>query len=570
MKTILINARECSISGGEIRIAALDGSQLDAFHIETEWKENIKGNIYRAYVSNVEPSLQAAFVDYGATRHGFLALSDVAAHAVRDDGPPHPRHINEALKRRQPITVQVLKEEVGNKGAALTTYISLPGRYVVLIVGGDGHGISRKIESDEERQRIRALTRELNLPPGFGFIVRTAGMDQPKTALARDVKYLLKLWQTIEKKIAQAQPPALVHQEQGLITRTLRDYLTTDIGRIVVDTQEALQEVQDFLQLVWPRGIKNLELYQKPRPLFAEFNIETQIDSLYQRRVSLPSGGSLVIDQTEALVAIDVNSGKSTKEQRQSETAYRTNLEAVNEAARQLRLRDLGGIIVLDLIDMADAKHNSEVEQHFKLAIKRDKARFEVGRISSHGLLIMTRQRIRPALSLAMTPCPHCDRTGLMRPIQSEVSRLFRLLADKLATSVTASQKAKVSVRAKAEVALSILNERRNEMLALEKQFRAAIFVEPFAHDQGGEPQIQIEANDAPLRENESVTKKTVSPAPQHEANLTASGDQALNAPISGAPKRRRRPRRRRKPLTATDVAPVVASVVPENDGIKS
>jgi ribonuclease E len=479
LKTILFNAREQSSSGGEVRVAIVEGTEgaarLVDLDIETEDREKNKGNIYRGSVMNIEPSLQAAFVNYGGQRHGFLPAGEVAPEAYHGEAAKNPRQITDMLKRRQAITVQVVKDEIGNKGAALTTYISLPGRYLVLMPGSDMKGISRKIEDEEERQRIRELTQSLEPPPGFGLIVRTAGLNQPKQALAQDLKYLLRLWAQIEKKIESAAVPALIHREQDITLRTLRDYLTPDVTRIVFDTPESLKDGREFVKQVAPKLVRSLELHEGEQSIFSAFGIEAQVESLYERRVALASGGSIIIEPTEALVSVDVNSGKMTKPRDHEETAYQTNLEAAAEVARQLRLRDLGGIIVIDFIDMENAAHKTEVEKRVREAIKNDKARIKIGHISPNGTLELTRQRIRSTLHGGVTiPCPHCGGSGTRRSPNSENASALRALGDKLAAEPLLSG-ARLVMETHAELALRLLNERRRELAELEARYHVPI-----------------------------------------------------------------------------------------------
>ncbi len=494
MKTILFNAREGSVPGGEVRVAIVEGGaspKLMDLDVESDGREKNKGNIYRGIVTNVEPSLQAAFVDYGGTRHGFLPIGDVAPTAYRDDAPKNARQITDMLKRKQPITVQVLKDEIGSKGAALTTYVSLPGRYLVLAPGSDMQGISRKIESEEERNRIRQITQSLNPPKDMGLIVRTAGLNQAKQALSQDLKYLVKLWAQIEKKIAAAaHPPTLVHREQDITLRTLRDYLTPDVERVVFDTEESLEAGHEFIKQVAPRLVKHLELHKEEQSLFSAFGIESQVESLYESRVDLPSGGSLVIEQTEALVAIDVNSGKMTKPRDHEETAFQTNCQAAHEVARQLRLRDMGGIVVVDFIDMESAAHKSEVEKIIREAAKADKARMKIGHISPNGTLELTRQRIRSALQGGTTvACPHCAGTGVVRSAVTQNARLLRAVADRLVADKPPAG-AQVVLTAASDAALRLLNERRRELAELEARHGVSISITPGGH--GDAYQIEV------------------------------------------------------------------------------
>jgi ribonuclease E len=348
---------------------------------------------------------------------------------------------------------------------------------------GEGAHISRKIEDEEERRRIKALAASLDPPENVGLIVRTAGMEQPKQVLARDLKYLLGLWNDIEARFRSAGGAALLHQDHDAILRTLRDYLTTDVNRIIVDTPQAYQTARTFISIAMPKQESMVELYDGRRSIFTEYDVEKEVESLYQRRAPLPGGGYLVIDQTEALVSIDVNSGKHTKEGSQEETAYRTNLEAVTEVARQLKLRDLGGIVVVDLIDMLNANHRAEVEKRFREAIKSDKARFKVSPISQHGLLELTRQRIRPALlEGTMVTCPECDGRGRVRAPQSQGTHVLRAIADKLSAELAQGQSARLTVDAELDLAMHLLNERRDSIASLEEQHGVVIRIQVKSH----------------------------------------------------------------------------------------
>ncbi|MCC6807677.1 MAG: Rne/Rng family ribonuclease [Deltaproteobacteria bacterium] len=546
-RTILINAREGDMPHGEVRVAIIENGSLTDFDVDPQWKEKTRGNIYRGVITNVEPALQAAFVDFGAKKQGFLSFSDVAPHAYRPDAPKNARTITEALKRKQHVTVQILKEEIGQKGAALTTYVSLPGRYLVLMPSGEGAHISRKIEDEEERRRIKALAASLDPPENVGLIVRTAGMEQPKAVLARDLKYLLKMWEGIEARFRAATRPTLLHQDHDAILRTLRDYLTPDVTRIIVDTPQAFDTAKEFIAVAMPKQESMLERYDGRRPLFTEFNVETQVEALFSRRAPLPTGGYLIIDQTEALVSIDVNSGKNNREGSQEETAFRTNIEAVTEVARQLKLRDLGGIVVVDLIDMMNPNHRAEVEKRFKEAIKSDKARFKVSPISQHGLLELTRQRIRPALLEGMmTTCPECDGRGRVRALQSEGTHLLRAVADRLAHELASGQSAKVTLDVPVEVAMHLLNDRRPALQALEAQHNAHIRVQAKTHLPAPHYAISLDKDFAPPAVHEPRR-----PAPitmdEPDAELPgAEAEPAAAVPVAegGAKKRRRRGRR--------------------------
>jgi len=486
-----------ALDSKEVCVAILENQELIDFTVDTQWHKKNKGNIYLGIVSNIEASLDAAFVNYGEDRHGFLPLSDIIPAAYKEDAPQKPKHIFDVVKRKQPILVQVLKEEIGNKGAALTTAISLPGRYLVLMPGSpDLQGISRKIESEDERQRIRSLTQSLKLSDNMGVIVRTAGMDKNKTVLQRDVRYLQKLWEQIDKQRKHTQTPQLLYREQDLVLRTLRDYLNDQVEKIIIDDEASFLAAQNFIRLIAPKQAHVLEFYQKPKPIFSEYNIDAKIDCLFERRVALSSGGSLVIDQTEGLVSIDVNSGRMTKERDQEETAFKTNMEAASEIAKQLRLRDLGGIIVIDFIDMSKQLHRQTLETQFKQLLKQDKARMNVGKISSFGLLEMTRQRIRPSIAEGvLSVCKECAGSGRVHTQPYQLNRYLRQLTDKLASSLNEPHlfDSKVLVELPADMALLILNQRRGMLQSLERQFLTHITVQIHADPKHKEIVVHVD-----------------------------------------------------------------------------
>lgn len=523
-RTILINARE-SLLGAEIRVVIAEEGHVVDFDLSNHASKTTKGNIYLGTVLTVEPSLEAAFVNYGTTRHGFLPFSDVTPAAYCEGAPSNPGAITDVLKRKQPVIVQVLKEEIGTKGAALTTAISLPGRYLVLVPGSDLQGISRKIENEEERQRIKQITQSLPIPQGMGVIVRTAGLEQNKTVLLRDLKYLLKLWQQIEKRAQQVKSPCLLSEEHNLVLRTLRDYLTPDVTRIVVDDEAVFEEAREFLKLFAPRQVKALEMYQESRPLFNAFMVESQVEALFGRRVQLKSGGSLVIEQTEALVSIDVNSGRMTQELSHEETAYRTNVEAAKEIARQLRLRDLGGIIVIDFIDMSKEQRRRDVEKILRDEMQQDKARIRFGHISAFGLLELTRQRLRPALRFSsMEICTQCNGSGYMRSSSSEAMRLLRSLHERLATQTRAGEHYQVTLAVLPYVLMTLLNDKRKELAKLEETYHCAISV--VARTDLGEPYFAITL--------ERIEKERTQANPSNKNQSKSAGAQGKNgAPVS-------------------------------------
>lgn len=474
MKRMLINATQLE----ELRVAMVDGQKLYDLDIETPGKEQKKSNVYKGKITRVEPSLEAAFVDYGADRHGFLPFKEITRaffDPQNSAGATRP-NIKDAIKEGQEIVVQVEKEERGNKGAALTTFISLAGRYLVLMPNNPrAGGVSRRIEG-EDRQEIREAVNNLDIPEGMGLIVRTAGLGRSLDELQWDLDYLLHLWNAIEAASQQKKAPCLIYQESNIIIRALRDYLRADIGEILIDDAKVYQQAKDFIQQVMPHNLPRLKLYQDNIPLFTRFQIESQIETAYQREVNLPSGGVIVIDYTEALVSIDVNSARATKGSDIEETALNTNLEAAEEITRQLRLRDLGGLIVIDFIDMAVARNQREVENRLREALKMDRARVQVGRISRFGLLEMSRQRLRPSLDEAShVICPRCDGQGTIRNVESLALAILRLLEEEAMKEKTGRVTAQLPLR----VATFLLNEKRENIRAIEQRYRVSLLLIP-------------------------------------------------------------------------------------------
>ena len=468
-KKMLINATHAE----EHRVAIVESGVLTELGVEVAGREPTKGNIYKAAVVRVEPGLQAAFVDYGAERLGFLQIDEVNAAVVKPDfkGNGRPR-INDVLHRGQEILVQIVKEERGTKGAALTTYLSLAGRYMVLMPGTPTRGVSRKAEDDKQRKQMKKALSTLDLPENVGCIVRTAALDQTSEELERDYLYLMRLYeniQTLEKKV---KAPALIYKESNLVIRSIRDYFTTEMDEVLIDDPEVYREAREFFQAVMPDQLHLVKQHQERRPIFSRYQIEEQIETINRNKVPLPSGGSIVIDSTEALVAIDVNSGKMAGETNVEATATRTNLEAAEEVARQLRLRDLGGLIVIDFIDMRERKHNRQVEDKLKEATARDKARITVGHISQFGMLEMSRQRIKPALAEGVyRTCPHCQGAGKIRSVETLAISVLRRLHAALAKG----QIAEAEVQMAREVASFLLNEKREELVEMERRYHADI-----------------------------------------------------------------------------------------------
>lgn len=485
MKRMLINATQAE----ELRVAIVDGQQLFDLDIETASKEQRKSNIYKGRVTRVEPSLEAAFVDYGADRHGFLPLKEVAVQYFSEAGKAAPSRatIKDALREGQELMVQVDKEERGNKGAALTTFISLAGRYLVLMPNSpDAGGVSRKVEG-EDRQALKSVLDQLELPDGMGLIVRTAGVGRDASELKADLAYLTQVWSAIDAAYRERSGGFLIYQESKLIIRALRDYWRADVGEIVIDTEELYEQARDFVRQVMPHNLKRLKLYQEQVPLFSRFQIESQIERVFAREVRLPSGGSIVIDHTEALTAIDINSARATKGSDIEETAFNTNLEAADEIARQMRIRDLGGLLVIDFIDMESGKHRNEVEQRLTDAVKHDRARIQLGRISRFGLLELSRQRLRPSLGEStQIVCPRCSGHGRIRSVESLALSILRLIEEDALKDNTAQ----VIVQVPNEVANFLLNEKRAMIAGLEARHEVQVLI--VANDTLDTPKFDI------------------------------------------------------------------------------
>ncbi len=467
---IIINA----VDPGECRIAKIKDSKLEEFHIESAARESTQGNVYKAVISRVEPSLQAVFVDYGAERHGFLQKNEIHSDYFQDNSSQESP-ITDMVKKGQELLVQITKDPFMKKGAMLTTFISLPGRFIVLLPGSDTRGVSRKIEDENERNRLKIIMNNLRLPEGFGIIIRTAGADSTKTLVSKDLAYLLRLWKNIKGNVMKAKAPAILFKERNLVVRSIRDYFTQDVDEILIDDPAVYREAKNFINIISPRQAKNVKLHQGARPIFTKYQLESQIASIFENRVKLKAGGSIVIEQTEAMVSIDVNSGKATHEKSIEQTAFMTNLEAAEEIARQLELRDLGGLIVIDFIDMRNAKHKIEVERVLKTHLKGDKAKTKVGRISKFGLLEMSRQRIRPSIAFgSYQTCRYCHGKGLtLSPETLGVSFLRKLSLDTLKNNIS-SVKGIVPV----EVAKYLLNKKRKEILDLEARRDISITIE--------------------------------------------------------------------------------------------
>ena len=475
MKRMLFNATHAE----ELRVAIVDGQKLIDIDIESAGHESRKSNIYKGIITRVEPSLEACFVNYGEERHGFLPFKEISKAFFKAGTEVSRARIQDAISEGQEVIVQVDKEERGNKGAALTTFISLAGRYLVLMPNNPrGGGVSRRVEG-EDRQELRETMDKLEIPSGMSMIARTAGIGRNAEELQWDLNYLLQLWRAIESAAGTAAGPFLIYQESSLVIRAIRDYFTPDVGEILIDTEDVCEQARQFMAHVMPDNVIRVKRYRDDIPLFSRFQIEHQIETAYSRIVPLPSGGSIVIDHTEALVAIDVNSARATKGGDIEETALRTNLEAADEAARQMRLRDLGGLIVIDFIDMENSKNQREVEQRLKDALHYDRARVQMGKISRFGLMELSRQRLRPALNEGThITCPRCNGTGVIRDVESSALHVLRVIQEEAMKENTATVHAQVPV----DVATYLLNEKRAEIAKMEARLKVEIVLIPNKH----------------------------------------------------------------------------------------
>jgi len=475
MKRMLFNATQQE----ELRVAIVDGQKLIDIDIEAAGREQRKGNIYKGVITRIEPSLEACFVNYGEERHGFLPFKEVARSYFKEGIDVRNASIKDALREGQEIIVQVEKEERGQKGAALTSFISLAGRYLVLMPNNPrGGGVSRRIEG-EDRQELREAMSQLEVPDGMSIIARTAGIGRDATELQWDLSYLMQLWKAIDEAAKGNSAPLLIYLESSLVIRAIRDYFQPDIGEILIDTDDIYEQAAAFMSVVMPDNLPRVKRYQDDVPLFSRFQIEHQIETAYSRTVPLPSGGAIVIDHTEALVSVDVNSARATRGSDIEETATRTNLEAADEIARQARLRDLGGLIVIDFIDMESSKAQKDVENRLRDALRHDRARVQMGKISKFGLMEMSRQRLRPALSEGShVTCPRCNGTGHIRDTESSALQVLRIIQEEAMKENTAAIHTQVPV----EVAAFLLNEKRAEVIKIETRFKVNVLMVPNKH----------------------------------------------------------------------------------------
>ncbi len=475
MKRMLFNATQQE----ELRVAIVDGQKLIDIDIEAAGREQRKGNIYKGVITRIEPSLEACFVNYGEERHGFLPFKEVARTYFKEGIDVRNASIKDVLREGQEIIVQVEKEERGQKGAALTSFVSLAGRYLVLMPNNPrGGGVSRRIEG-EDRQELRDAMSQLDIPDGMSIIARTAGIGRDATELQWDLSYLMQLWKAIDEAAKGNSAPLLIYLESSLVIRAIRDYFQPDIGEILIDTDDIYEQAAAFMSVVMPDNLPRVKRYQDDVPLFSRFQIEHQIETAYSRTVPLPSGGAIVIDHTEALVSVDVNSARATRGSDIEETATRTNLEAADEIARQARLRDLGGLIVIDFIDMESSKAQKDVENRLRDALRHDRARVQMGKISKFGLMEMSRQRLRPALSEGShVTCPRCNGTGHIRDTESSALQVLRIIQEEAMKENTAAIHTQVPV----EVAAFLLNEKRAEVIKIETRFKVNVLMVPNKH----------------------------------------------------------------------------------------
>lgn len=559
----------------EARVAIVQDGRLMELNIEISGKEQTKGNIFKGVVVRVEPGLQAAFVDIGHKKPGFIQMGDLHPDAWqwREDIPEAERkrrpRIQDVLRRGQELIVQVEKDARDMKGSALTGYLSLPGRYMVLMPGDTAAGISRKIEDNASRKELKALVAELQVPEGYGYIVRTEALGRTAEELKKDLEYLLGVHARIKQQAAHVKGPVEIYRDAGIILRTIRDHFSDDIDEVLVDDKAAFQQAVDFFKEIMPGCEKLVKLHKEKRPIFSKYQLEEQIDQLYEKRVPLPSGGSLVIEPTEALVSIDVNSGKSSGERGVEDTAFKTNMEAAAEVARQLRLRDLGGLVVIDFIDMRDTRHNKDVEQTLKDALKMDKARVNLGRISQFGMMEMSRQRIAKNINDAIhLECPHCEGRGRVKSVEAMAVSFLR----KVHGAAAKGQIAEVRGGLPLEVAYFLLNRKKRELAQIENDYEIVVTVKGKPSFLLNQLELETMRREKPLREEGGEPDSETSP-------LIIAHDEAYDTPIAvaeplaeaNAKKKRKRKRKKKagsgepavEQATVQDDVPSV--VVPEN-----
>lgn len=558
MKRMLFNATQQE----ELRVAIVDGQKLIDIDIEAAGREQRKGNIYKGVITRIEPSLEACFVNYGEERHGFLPFKEVARAYFKEGVDVRNASIKDALREGQEIIVQVEKEERGQKGAALTSFISLAGRYLVLMPNNPrGGGVSRRIEG-EDRQELREAMAQLQVPDGMSIIARTAGIGRDATELQWDLNYLMQLWGAIDEAAKSNSAPLLIYLESSLVIRAIRDYFQPDIGEILIDTDDIYEQAAAFMSVVMPDNLPRVKRYQDDVPLFSRFQIEHQIETAYSRTVPLPSGGAIVIDHTEALVSVDVNSARATRGSDIEETATRTNLEAADEIARQARLRDLGGLIVIDFIDMESSKAQKDVENRLRDALRHDRARVQMGKISKFGLMEMSRQRLRPALSEGShVTCPRCNGTGHIRDTESSALQVLRIIQEEAMKENTAAIHTQVPV----EVAAFLLNEKRPEVIKIETRFKVNVLMIPNKHLETPHYKLERLRHDDPRLDDqkasyvmaqEAATElETDTAVSRKDAEIKTRPEAAVKGITPNAPAPASQPRPARVEKTKTEVA---------------
>ncbi|MDD2733169.1 MAG: Rne/Rng family ribonuclease [Desulfuromonadaceae bacterium] len=541
----------------ETRVAIVHDGRLMELNIEISGKEQIKGNIYKGVVLRVEPGLQAAFVDIGRAKPGFLQIGELHPDYFewRDDLPEEKRkrfpRIQEVLHRGQELLVQVEKDERDNKGSALTTYVSLPGRYMVMMPGSDSSGISRKVEQEGARKKLKEIVAGMDIPEGTGYIMRTEAVGRTPEELQKDFTNLTELYESIKQKATAINGAGEIYRDSGLIIRTIRDYFSDDIDEVLVDSKDAYREAKDFFRDTMPAVEKRVKLHKEKRPIFSRFQLEEQIDQIYEKRVPLPSGGSLIIEPTEALVSIDVNSGKSSGERGIEDTAYKANMEAAEEVARQLRLRDLGGLIVIDFIDMRENKHNSEVEKTLKNALKMDKARVNVGRISQFGIMEMSRQRIAKTLNDAIyLECPHCEGRGKVKSVEAMAVSFLRKVHAAAAKGTVGEVRGGLPL----EVAYYLLNRKKRELAQIENDYEIEVTVKGKTSFLLNQLELEIVKREIPHLEDvlkseaeaEEAHKTVIPHAPVSQPVADDESKTEAGAPVEGGKKRKRRKKKKK------------------------
>ncbi|MDU0457482.1 MAG: Rne/Rng family ribonuclease [Geobacteraceae bacterium] len=570
----------------EARVAIVHDGRLMELNIEISGKEQTKGNIYKGVVLRVEPGLQAAFIDIGRAKPGFLQMGELHPDfwQWRDDVPEDQRkrrpRIQEVLRRGQELLVQVEKDERDNKGAALTTYVSMPGRYMVIMPGSDSSGISRKVEQEGARKRLKEIVAGMNIPEGIGYIIRTEAVGRTPEELQKDLDSLVGMYEAIKQSATEINGAGEVYRDSGLIIRFIRDYFSDDIDEVLVDSKDAVNEAKAFFRENMPTCEKLVKLHKEKRPIFSRFQLEEQIDQIYEKRVALPSGGSLIIEPTEALVSIDVNSGKSSGERGIEDTAFKTNMEAAEEVARQLRLRDLGGLIVIDFIDMRDRKHNQEVEKVLKQALKMDKARVNLGRISDFGMLEMSRQRIAKTLNDAIhLACPHCEGRGKVKSVEAMALSFLR----KVHGAAAKGNIAEVHGGLPLEVAYYLLNRKKRELSQIEDDYDIEVTVKgktSFLLNQleletvkrekprlDEVPKLEIENEIAPVASAKAKTAGKSVPDKGVDTVIEEDHPVEESASVEGAKKRKRRRKKKKHGAEAPhaeDTAETTETVAPE------